>query len=101
MRRRPQLLFVIPLLVALGTLTGCWGPLTNAAREGNTQHVRTLLDQGHKDVNGMALLQASCNGRTETVQLLLERGGNPSTVSHDGAYALGKSALQCAAMNGH
>jgi len=94
-------LFGVLLALLLSTLYGCFGPLVNAASQGNTQKVRALLDQGHTDRHGQAIFQASCNGKTEVVHLLLERGGNANTVSREATKKLGFSALQCAASNGH
>ena len=101
MRTFPRLLFVVLPALLLGALAGCFGPVYDAARDGNTQQVRKLLARGYKDDTGLAFLQASCQGKWEMAQMLLENGANASFVSHELTVMYLTSALQCAAMNGH
>ena len=89
----------IPLLVVIVTLFGCVSvhPLTNAAHRGDTQTVRTLLDQGDREGLDEALWNSACSGHMEVAQLLLERGANVNYVEPFTSY----SCLQCAAGTGH
>ena len=94
MRTFPYLLS-IPLLILIGILFGCAGdPLTDAASRGDTQTVRTLLDQGMTADIPSAFVTAACYGHKEVVQLLLERG---ASVDKDNGSI---TALQCAAYYG-
>ena len=66
-------------------------PLYHACRNGDTERVRQLLDEGapvdEKDENGRtALMQASLGGHTEVVQLLLGKG---AAVDEKNRYAGG------------
>jgi ankyrin repeat protein len=81
-------LLVVFLGLFLTTLSGCT-PLEDAARRGDSQRVRALLDQG--DTRGMdqALFYAACLDHIEVAQLLLERGENPNPRQ-------GMSPLHCA-----
>ena len=100
MRSLPHQVSVI-FLVLLSTLSGCvLPPLQEAASSGNTRQVRALLDHGGTpDQINAALPFAACNGRTEVVQLLLERGANVNFYI-DNLYVTG-SALQCATALGN
>jgi ankyrin repeat protein len=67
--------------------------LVDAARNGNNQAVKDVIDKG-TPVNGLdqsglsALTEASWNGKTETVKLLLERGADPTIKKSDGETPL-------------
>jgi len=61
---------------------------------GDSQTVRTLLDQGETRGRDDALRAAACKGRTEVAQLLLDRG-----VSAKGTIAW--TPLHCAVDNEH
>lgn len=62
--------------------SGCAAPLYNAARDGDVQTVRTLLDQGEKPdgvgglSEGNALHWAALNGHVQVMELLLSRGAD-------------------------
>ena len=62
-------------------------PLYHACRNGDTERVRQLLDEGAPvDEKGeygyTALMWASKRGHTEVVQLLLDNGASPYTKVH-------------------
>ena len=68
-------------------------PLHDACRDGDTERVRQLLDEGapvdEKDEYGVtALMKASENGHTELVQLLLGKGAAVDEKDKDGGTAL-------------
>jgi len=94
-RKIPILLFILPVAALL--LSGCESPLNSAARSGNTEKIRQLLDNG-TDVNGKdfvhrtALADAAYSGNTNCVKLLLDRGANVN-----GRSAYGETALYFAA----
>lgn len=73
------------------------GPLHDAARDGNVEQVKQLLDQGaalaEPDPSGEpALLIASLAGHTEIVALLLERGSDIEIRNKGGLTALHAAA---------
>ena len=100
MRTLPHPLSVVLLALLLGTLFGCISPLTSAARRGDTETVRTLLDQGATADMNHAFILAACSGHGEVVQLFLERGAGVNEVDQS-LVTKGYSALHCAAANGH
>lgn len=77
-------------------------PLATAAGEGNITEVKFLLGLGASPnaigVDNMytALTAASEAGRTEIVNLLLQRGADPSRKDGEG-----NTPLECAKRNGH
>ena len=71
--------------------------LVEAASKGNNQAVSELISKG-TPVNGIdqyghsALTEASWNGLTETVKLLLDKGADPTVQKSDGETALSLAA---------
>ncbi len=68
------------ILAVLSLLAGCAVPLVTAARKGDNQQVKTLLDSG-ADINereGVAtpLTWAIRHGNTDTAKLLIEKGAD-------------------------
>jgi hypothetical protein len=67
--------------------------LIDAAKSGNAEAVKALLDKG-VDVNAAdkddttALIYTSMHGHTETVKTLLDKGANVNAVNNDGWTAL-------------
>jgi uncharacterized protein len=77
-------------------------PLMFASREGHTEVVRWLLDEGAaldtRDTKGITALWFACSmGHTPVVRLLLERGGDP-TIAPD---IYGWTPLITASQDGH
>ena len=79
---------------AAATITGGMTPLLLAAREGNADAVRALLDGG-ADINQVSggekispLVIAISNGHYELARLLLDRGADPNLATIDGLAAL-------------
>jgi len=101
-----------PLLLLLSTLHGCveyqleidmaYPPaLRDAVARGDTQAVRTFLDQYPQVPKTSALVDAAHTGHTEIVQLLLERGAGVNDIQTYSWGASTWSALQLAADSGH
>lgn len=68
-------------MLASMSLTGCMTPLTSAARSGDINEVKRLLDEGAEvneknDKSGSALTWAVYNGQTDIVKLLIEKGAD-------------------------
>jgi uncharacterized protein len=83
--------------LALAISTAWAGPLHDAAREGDVNRAKQLLDQGtaltEPDASGEpALLIASLGGHVEVVTLLLERGGDINIKNKGGLTALHAAA---------
>jgi ankyrin repeat protein len=77
------------------------GPLHDAARDGNLQQVKVLLDRGTSateadEAGEPPLLIASLAGRADVVALLLERGSDIEIRNRGGL-----TALHAAAYGGH
>ncbi|WP_455201553.1 ankyrin repeat domain-containing protein [Kaarinaea lacus] len=79
--------YPVVLLVLINSITACSGErftaLMNAARNGDTEAVRKMLDLGtevdQKTSKGKtALMLAAAGGFTETAKLLVDRGANVS-----------------------
>ena len=77
-----EIILSILIIAAFGVLAGCATPLLrNAAKSGDINAVRTLLDKGadvnEKDgVGGTPLFWAVREGHTELAKLLIERGAD-------------------------
>jgi ankyrin repeat protein len=85
------------VLFALGASLAWAGPLHDAARDGDVERTKQLLDQGavltEPDAAGEpALLIASLAGHTDIVTLLLERGGDIHIHNKGGLTALHAAA---------
>ena len=98
------LLSAVLLCVAFPTLTACaissLGPLNTAARYGDIETVRLLVEKG-ENVNGVTrdfspLFLASCSGQDGIVEYLLAKGADPNTPQDRENTALG-----CASLYGH
>lgn len=76
-----------------GNPRGSLTPLMYAARQGNADAVRALLEGG-ANINAMsadkstALLLATINGRFDVAKLLVEQGADLSIANMDGAFPL-------------
>ena len=94
----PRPLSVVLLALLVGTLPGCisYYGLEDAARRGDIERVRTLLDHGDRAGIEPALLYSACEGQTEVAQLLLEKGASLSHIPPGWKF----NALQCAAYDG-
>lgn len=71
----------IPILFLMVLLVGCGTALTTAARTGDVNKVKTLLDQGANVHEGPpnflpALMEASREGHSDVVKILLDRGAD-------------------------
>jgi ankyrin repeat protein len=96
-------LFCVTLLLASGLfLTGCQG-IQSAARDGDIEHIKTLLALGTNVDNkiwggdqGTALHWAAGAGQTETVEFLIERGADVN-ISNEASAA----PLEYAVRSGH
>ena len=93
--QRLHTLFVSCLVLLLATAVGCTDPLYRAAKKGDSQRVRALLDQGERASLNRTLVVAACQGHTEIVQLLLQRGANVNRAVDEDL-----TQLQCAAFHG-
>jgi uncharacterized protein len=81
----------------LGLSAASAGPLHDAAREGNVEHVKQLADQGTDlsapdDTGEPALLIASLSGKADVVTLLLDRGCDIEIRNKGGLTALHAAA---------
>ncbi|WVT72891.1 ankyrin repeat domain-containing protein [Sinorhizobium chiapasense] len=90
-------LFASLAAVAFFAAAAMAGPLHDAARDGDTERVKQLLDQGtdiaEPDAAGEpALLIAALKGRTEVVALLIERGCDIEIRNKGGLTALHAAA---------
>ena len=92
-----KLFAYVVVLAMLVLLTGCvsYPPLTTAARNGDIESVKTLIDKG-ADVNewyyGTALWAASEKGYTDVAKLLVDRGADVNQMNKGGDSALGFAA---------
>jgi ankyrin repeat protein len=91
------LLSVVLLCGVFPSLTACvvssLGPLNQAARYGDIETVRLLVEKG-EDVNAVTnglspLLLASCSGHTGIVEYLLAKGADPNSPQDKENTALG------------
>ncbi len=97
-----RVISIIPLTMIAVVLTGCMS-IQQAAREGNVQHIKTLLALG-TDVNSRtfagdqasALHRASAAGQVETVKFLIENGANVNIKNE-----ASQLPIHYAAENGH
>ncbi len=81
----------------LGVSAAFAGPLHDAAKEGDLERAKQLLDQGvdiavPDEAGESALIVASLAGKTEVVQLLLERGADIKVRNKGGLTALHAAA---------
>lgn len=99
MRSLPHQVSIVFLALVIGTLPGCIeiAPLADAASQGDSHRVRTLLDQGEREGMESAFFNAACEGNTEVAQLLLEKGARVDSIFVDGGY----NALHCAVYKDH
>ena len=92
-----NLFYASVLGLMFGVSTALAGPLHDAAKEGDVERVKQLLDQGAKvaepDASGEpALLIASLAGHADVVALLLERGSDIEIRNKGGLTALHAAA---------
>ncbi len=87
-QRLPSLAYSLLILILLLQLNACSGErytaLMNAARNGDTEAVRKMLDLGadvdQKTSKGKtALMLAAAGGFTDTVKVLVDRGADVNT----------------------
>jgi len=97
-----EIILSILIIAAFGVLAGCATPLLrNAAKSGDINAVRTLLDKGadvnEKDgVGGTPLFWAVREGHTELAKLLIEKGADVNKGTN-----IGETPLYTAVSHGH
>jgi ankyrin repeat protein len=96
-----RLLFPFALVLATGFSTAAAGPLHEAARSGEVDRIKQLLDQGaaleDRDSTGETpLISAALAGRMDIVQLLIARGAHVQARTKKGL-----TPLHAAAYAGH
>ena len=95
-----SLLFLF-MLLPFSSYAGINDELIDAARKGDINRIKKLLDKGAdvnaKDKDGeTALMAAALRGHTEIVQFLLNKGADVNAKRNDGT-----TALMAAAREGH
>lgn len=101
MSRTTIVVLILTLMVTIPAWADVNSDLMDAARQGDTATVQSLLSQG-ANVNatdahgGTALMVAAVNGHTATVQALIDAGADVNR-----AHNFGKTALMLATEKGH
>lgn len=101
MPRISMTVLILSLMVTVPARADVNSDLLDAARQGDTATVQSLLSQG-ANVNatdahgGTALMFAAVNGHTSTVQALIDAGADVNR-----AHDFGKAALMLATEKGH